>query len=91
MTSLTSIITLGDTGSLCLSELSEGPILVPSERVNVVDTIGAGDAHIGAIIGYSQMGYSLFEAVEKANKVSALVVQIKGASLTEAQFESISK
>lgn len=83
------IITIGSQGCLCVSELSDDPILVPATSVEVVDTIGAGDSHIGAVIGFRKQGFSLFESVEKANKVSAKVVQTKGASLTEAQFNEI--
>ncbi|MDR1306085.1 MAG: PfkB family carbohydrate kinase [Treponema sp.] len=47
----------------------------------VKDTVGAGDAHCGALIAARKQGKSLGEACEIANKVGAAVVGISGAAL----------
>lgn len=79
------IITLGDRGVL----LCEGgkTSVIPAERAEVVDTIGAGDSHIGAVMAMRALGNSFEEAVRTANKVSAMVVGVKGPTLTKEQFE----
>jgi sugar/nucleoside kinase (ribokinase family) len=46
----------------------------------VRDTIGAGDAHCGALIAARKQGKSLAEACEIANRVGAAVVGISGAA-----------
>ncbi len=75
------IITLGERGAYCKEK--EGTILripsVPSRHV--IDTIGAGDAHIGAILALLTKGCSLQEAVSCANLLSAAVVEHPGATL----------
>ena len=55
----------------------------------VKDTIGAGDAHIGAFISYRKMGYSVANAALLANTVSGAVVAATGATLTDEQFAAL--
>jgi sugar/nucleoside kinase (ribokinase family) len=47
----------------------------------VVDTIGAGDSHVGTILACLTKGMKLEEAIPYANRVAAAVIQVKGASL----------
>lgn len=55
---------------------------IPAKPVeNVVDTIGAGDAHAGAVIACMIEGKSLSESVAFANAMSAKVVETKGSTL----------
>lgn len=75
------IITLGKQGAYCLDKDGTG-FLTPAVPVEkVVDTIGAGDAHAGAILACLTRGLSLREAVACANRVAAAVVENKGSSL----------
>lgn len=88
----TIILTSGNRGCLCYSREEDGSfrsIGVPTEDVVVKDTIGAGDAHIGALISYSKMGYGIDEAARLANKVSGAVVSISGASLSAEEFNAL--
>lgn len=78
------IITLGPKGSYLYQEGS-GEI-IPSKKAQVVDTIGAGDSHIGAVIALRSKGKNYREAVALANLVSALVVGVQGPTLTEEEF-----
>lgn len=81
------IITLGGAG-VYLYENEIGKI-VPSGKVDVVDTIGAGDSHIGAIIAMQQLGNNLETSLKAANQVSALVVGVQGPSITKEEFQKI--
>ncbi|HEX3077303.1 MAG TPA: PfkB family carbohydrate kinase [Lachnospiraceae bacterium] len=81
------IITLGSRGAYCLTN-GKG-CYVDGNRAEVVDTIGAGDSHIGAIMACLKQGLSLEEAIRRANKVSAAVVGVKGSSLSEEIFSEI--
>lgn len=78
------IITLGSKG-VYLKDKEE--IFVASEPVKAIDTIGAGDSHIGTIIAMRQKGADYRQALEKANQVSAMVVGVKGPTLTEEEFQ----
>lgn len=81
----TVIITMGSMGAY-LYKNGVGQ-LIPSQPMPVVDTIGAGDSHAGTILAMYHLGYGFQEAIEKANKVSGLVVGQKGPTLTKEQFE----
>ena len=70
------IVTLGEKGTAYY----EGNELrtVPSVKTTVADTIGAGDSHIGAVIGGLSMGFGTEESIRIANRVAAAVVSVQG-------------
>lgn len=78
------IVTQGAEGASCIHH---GQIhFVSSKKTAVVDTIGAGDSHIGTIIAGLHLGMELSQALEIANAVSAAVVSVAGASLSKEAF-----
>ena len=79
------IATMGADGVRCI----ENGVLytVPGAPVShVVDTIGAGDSHAGAVLLGLSRGMALRDALALANRVSAAVVQTDGATLSDADF-----
>ena len=88
----TIIITSGKRGCYCREKNADGTfssIGVPAVNTVVKDTIGAGDAHIGAFISYRKMGYSVANAALLANTVSGAVVGTSGATLNDEQFAAL--
>ena len=81
------VITLGPEGAYCLGP--EGGRLIPGVPARVVDTVGAGDSHLGAVMACRYQGKSVYQAVETANRVSAAVVEQAGAGLSRDQFQRI--
>lgn len=81
----TVIVTLGDKG-VYLMENGQGKVIA-SDKAEVVDTIGAGDSHIGAVMSMRALGADFEKAVQTANRVSAMVVGVKGPTLTTEEFE----
>lgn len=79
-TKSTVIITLGERGA-CYYD-GQAMYNVPSKKVEVIDTNGAGDSHIGTIISMRKLGKSFQDSIAKANSVSALIVGISGSTLT---------
>ncbi len=78
------IITLGEKGAYCLPKEEghgEDGTFIAGVKTRVKDTIGAGDAHFGAVIAFLKRGTPLNEAVIKANKIAAAVVSVQGAGL----------
>ena len=72
------LVTLGDEG--CYYEAGPSRGVVPGARAaRVVDTIGAGDAHIGAVMACLHRGDGIKSALACANRVSAAVVETAGA------------
>ncbi len=86
MTQNTVIVTNGENGAFFYD--GEEFIHVPPVKASsVVDTIGAGDAHMGAVIACLQKGMSLYDAIAKANAASALVVAQKGGTISDEDFQ----
>lgn len=89
MTQNAVIITLGERGACVHSKTGASAVYVPGVKAVQTDTIGAGDAHIGAVIAKLSQGSSLEAAVRDANRVSAAVVETEGALLSEEAFSRL--
>ena len=78
------IVTAGPQGAIIYdgNEMEK----VPTQKANVVDTIGAGDSHIGAFIGGISKGLSVKESVKLANKVAGHIVNVQGPTMTKEEF-----
>jgi len=73
------VVTLGRRGCYCLDG-GKGQ-LVAGLPARVLDTVGAGDAHCGALIAGLKRGMSLGEACSLANQAGAAAVETRGAVL----------
>lgn len=89
MTQNAVIITLGERGACVHSKTAASAVYVPGVKAVQTDTIGAGDAHIGAVMAKLSQGSSLETAVTDANRVSAAVVETEGALLSEEAFSRL--
>ena len=84
----TVIVTDGAAGVHYYDET--GLHTIPGEKAEkIVDTIGAGDSHIGATMLGLCRGLELDAALALANRVSCAVVQTSGATLSDADFASV--
>lgn len=81
VTGNTVIITLGGQGTYCLEKTGDSYLIPSSPAEHVVDTIGAGDSHIGSIIACLTKDMPLKDSIAYANRVAAAVVGVKGSSL----------
>lgn len=81
ITENTVIITLGKDGAYCLEKDGDSYLIPAIPVEHIVDTIGAGDSHAGAVIACLTMGLSLRDAVTTANKVAGAVVGVRGVAL----------
>lgn len=64
-------------------------VLVPTEPVEVVDTVGAGDAHLGALAAARMAGRTWEDALALANRVAGAVCGVRGATLPDDVFEQM--
>lgn len=87
-TNNTVIITDGAKGA-CYYDGKNLVRIDPCPVDKVVDTIGAGDAHVGACIASLALGRSMDDAIRYANRLSAAVVAHSGAVLPDEQFNSL--
>ncbi len=78
------VVTDGEHGSYAY----DGKILIhaPSVKTEIVDTIGAGDSHVGAFMAARQLGYSNQQGLQIANQIAAKVVATRGALLGREVF-----
>ena len=77
------VITLGEKGCYCLEETDAAGVFLPAHPARVVDTVGAGDAHCGALIASLRKGIRLEEACVLANRAASAVVGVRGAILMD--------
>lgn len=80
----TVFITLGKNGVLYFEKGRHK--FIDGIKTEVVNTIGAGDSHIGAIIAAFSMGYNFEDCCHIANKVAARVVAYEGSRLESKIF-----
>lgn len=81
------IVTLGENGTLYYD--GKEIHTVPPVKTSVVDTIGAGDSHIGAIMGGLSKGYSIEKCCSLANYVASCVVSVQGPTINKELFEEM--
>lgn len=86
----TVIVTLGEDGAAWYDGMQLH--ICPGQKAeNVVDTIGAGDSHVGAVMAELYLGSTMEQAITDANKVARAVVSTEGALLSRRQFEQALK
>lgn len=86
-TNNTVIVTLGEKGCFFFDG-KESETVSPVPAIQV-DTIGAGDSHIGSVIACLKKGDPLKTAIQKANRVSSSVVASSGALLSDTAFDKL--
>ena len=80
------IVTLGEKGAIAYDGNWYKAAGIPTK---VVDTVGAGDSHVGAFIAARLEGLDIAKALSFANKVSSRIVASKGVHLTKEQQEAL--
>lgn len=84
ITNNTVFITIGENGVLYFDK--DNYKFVDAIKTEVINTIGAGDSHIGAIISAYSLGYDFEECCYIANKVSSKVVNSEKSRLEKDMF-----
>ena len=84
MTGETVIVTTGEKGS-CYYDGKDIVSVAAEKHERIVDTIGAGDGHCGAVLACLAKGLRLDEALAKANEAASRIVSVKGAVLSSRQ------
>ena len=80
------IVTIGSRGVLWVTKDQEE--LIPSYKVDAVDSIGAGDSFIGAFAHYYTSGDGIPTALRHANAYAAVTVTMSGS---QASYPSINE
>jgi fructokinase len=82
----TVILTLGAEGAIALTLNGEHSKVAPSQALNIVDTVGAGDAFSSVcILGYLKQ-WPVSTALKRAQTFASAIVQIRGATIYNKDF-----
>ena len=84
------VVTLGAQGALVADGRTGTVVLVPSPRVDAVDTTGAGDAFTAALAWRLSLGEDLATAAAFAVRVGAAAVTWEGAQASFPTAEEVS-
>lgn len=84
----TVVVTMGPEGSAAF--FPDGKhVLVPSEPVKPIDTVGAGDTHLGALVAARHAGKPWEEALSIANRMAAAVCMQAGGTMPDEAFDQL--
>jgi fructokinase len=82
----TVILTLGAEGALALTQKGDQSRVAPSQTLNIVDTVGAGDAFSSiCILGHLKQ-WPIAVILERAQAFASAIVQIRGATINNRDF-----
>ena len=81
-----AILTHGGQGAELLTDDGQHHSVTPDEQVNIVDTVGAGDAFSAIVILGLMNNWPLADIVERAQAFASAIVQQRGAIVTDKSF-----
>ncbi len=80
------LVTHGAAGAVLHTVSGEQLAVRPERRVDVVDTVGAGDAFAAVLIHGLTAGWSLARTLQRAQSFASEVVGVRGATLDDRDF-----
>lgn len=80
------VVTLGEQGAVALTKEGELAKITPSKTLEVVDTVGAGDAFTSVLILGLSHGWQLDMTLERAQYFASLMVGQQGATVRNPGF-----
>jgi fructokinase len=82
----TVVLTLGAEGAIALTLNGEHSRVTPSQAINIVDTVGAGDAFSSVCILGHLKNWPVSTTLERAQAFASAIVQIRGATINNKDF-----
>ena len=79
------VVTLGASGAIAISH-NETCSVLPKDRVNVVDTVGAGDAFTSVLLLGLHKAWPLQKTLNRAQQFASNVVELRGATTQDKNF-----
>jgi fructokinase len=80
------IVTRGEQGALAYSADGQVEEIIPEQSIEVVDTVGAGDAFASVIITGLLRNWSLSLSLARAQAFASAVVGQRGATVRDTDF-----
>ena len=80
------VITLGEKGAVAITDDGEYAEVSPSQTLDVVDTVGAGDAFTSVLILGLSNEWPLDQTMQRAQGFASLIVGQQGATVHDQTF-----
>lgn len=80
------VVTLGAKGAIALTGNGDFSEVSPSQTLQVVDTVGAGDAFTSVLILGLTKGWPLDQTMQRAQEFASLMVAQQGATVHDQSF-----
>lgn len=80
------VVTLGDKGAVALTNDGAVARVSPAQTLNVVDTVGAGDAFTSVLITGVLYAWPLDLIMQRAQNFASMIVERQGATVHDRQF-----
>ena len=80
------VVTLGAKGAIAITDDGEYAEVSPSQTLEVVDTVGAGDAFTSVLILGIILQWPLEQTVQRAQQFASLMVGQQGATVHDQEF-----
>lgn len=80
------VVTLGDKGAIALTADGSRATVSPSRTLDVVDTVGAGDAFTAVLITGLLYAWPLDRIVQRAQTFASMIVGQQGATVHDRDF-----
>lgn len=87
-----TIVTLGPRGCVFQQRGDDSSLHVPAKQVAAIDTTGAGDSFLGAMVHYiGEPGFSLHQAIQRAVFVASISVLAPGCQPSYPNLKRVSE
>ena len=80
------IVTRGERGALAINADGQSALVTPMQTVEIVDTVGAGDAFASVLMLGIHLGWPLQLTLERAQIFASAMVGRRGATVQDIQF-----
>lgn len=80
------VVTRGEKGAVAINAAGEQASALPAQALEVVDTVGAGDAFASVLMLGIHLGWSLQETLERAQAFASGIVGRRGATVQDVEF-----
>ena len=80
------VVTLGSKGAIILTDAGGFAEVIPSQTLEVVDTVGAGDAFTSVLILGLTNDWPLQQTMQRAQEFASLIVGKQGATVHDRGF-----
>jgi fructokinase len=80
------VVTCGAEGAMALAADGRAATVIPDETVEVVDTVGAGDAFASVVLAGIMSGWPIEATLRRAQSFASAICGVRGATVSDKAF-----